>query len=668
MGRGAHVRWLSPLSTLIVLVAVFSSGCSDDGSPAPEANEIEAQTASNWVEAAIETEEFRSACAETVGCEESRYPQVSARENLWRAVVTREASGELRIGEIEAIEVPEGDGVPIGPFAGPYALVGLDDSGTVVDGQPIRFPEKMRVESVDGQVPLQWIELSDREVNTVAYLRASSSIVKLAIQDRAGEVVATSDLPFDAASLDSRIVGSGLLATPALAARRPFQGLPPYCSHVLVLDGEQDRHLAAGVTFEETVTLARPGPYQLAATQAALARLTPMLCQSIGRIAYGYVPDNTMTQGAVNSVGAGDLMLINLGAQFDEATLEEKLSRRLFLQRTITHEAGHNAETLLTVEGSDPQAYSGAWGFPPRTMANKTIDRVRLEMGLGEEWVRLHESFVGQEWAADYPSGDEETEARSSWAGRQITDAGFMSQYGSKNWWDDIAEFVSHTYLSEPVTAAYREHGVSEDLREDVGCQQMQAYGEKNLPARFTAVYTKLHFIQDLGLVEPEDVRYCMGESLDLPIDGEGFHVWQETMKLRSFENRVSAGIGTTKVGTRIYQMEAYGEANFADKAYPAKFYMRLDLGRSNDDIDRVPWPRGVYQLGLTGNNNLELRLDGAKAGNFDAMDGFVLVAEASNDRIAGSIVLQRVFRLDAPLPVPEKYDPPLIVRFMIEN
>lgn len=68
------------------------------------------------------------------------------------------------------------------------------------------------------------------------------------------------------------------------------------------------------------------------------------------------------------------------------------------------------------------------------------------------------------------------------------------------------------------------------------------------------------------------------------------------------------------------------------------------------------------------GDNNLELRLDGAKSGNFDAMTGFVLVAEASNDRIAGSIVLQRVMRLHAPLPVPEKYDPPLVIRFLIEN
>jgi hypothetical protein len=49
-------------------------------------------------------------------------------------------------------------------------------------------------------------------------------------------------------------------------------------------------------------------------------------------------------------------------------------------------------------------------------------------------------------------------------------------------------------------------------------------------------------------------------------------------------------------------------------------------------------------------------------------MDGFVLVAESSAKRIAGSIVLQRVFRLSAPLPVPERYDPPLVVRFSMDK
>ena len=328
----------------------------------------------------------------------------------------------------------------------------------------------------------------------------------------------------------------------------------------------------------------------------------------------------------------------------------------------------HSAQSLLTAEGSHPGNYSGSWGFPPRTLANKTIDNVRLEKGLAPEWIRLHKSFIAQDWAADLGSFEKVENTPPDWSKKDVVEGGFMSQYGSDDWAEDFATFVGHTYLSRATAESYLAHGVSDDSREDLGCLEMRRYNEKNLPSAFAAVYSKLHFIQDLGLVRPEDVKYCTGDNLGLPIDREGFHVWQNSMRLRSFENGIKAGIGTRDSGVRVFEMEGAGEAGFSDSTYPAKVKLRLDLGGRFDDLKDVSWPRGVYELGLTGNNNFTLRLDGAKAGNFDAMDGFVVVAEASNERIAGSIVLQRVFRLQAPMPVPEKYDPPLIVRFLIDK
>ena len=53
---------------------------------------------------------------------------------------------------------------------------------------------------------------------------------------------------------------------------------------------------------------------------------------------------------------------------------------------------------------------------------------------------------------------------------------------------------------------------------------------------------------------------------------------------------------------------------------------------------------------------------------NFDVYEGQTLVAEASNERIAGSIVIQRAMRLQAPLPVPQTHDPPLVIRFAIQK
>jgi hypothetical protein len=84
-----------------------------------------------------------------------------------------------------------------------------------------------------------------------------------------------------------------------------------------------------------------------------------------------------------------------------------------------------------------------------------------------------------------------------------------------------------------------------------------------------------------------------------------------------------------------------------------------------------VPWPRGVYRFGsFRDANNLMVRVDGARAGNRDAKDGFAIVTEASNDRIVGSIFLTRTLRVSAPSPLPvyDTFDPPLIIRFLTEK
>ena len=614
----------------------------------------------------MDTPEFANACAETPGCGAPQDSVSPATESLWRVQVVREASGDVRIERVEIIDVVSGDGVPIGPLAGKHALVGLDENGEVVDGQVLRFPEVRRVEYESSTV--EEIDLAGKAVDTLVYIKVSPSIIELAIQGLDGTRIDSTDvLPRpETASLDpvSRLLG----ISSAWAITRPFQGLSPYCSHVIVLQGEQDRRLAAGSQWEETSTLGRPGPYQLAATLAALSRMTPMLCHSIGRIAFVYVPGFDSILGAVKSQSAGDTIVINISTLLEEQALESKLSRRLMLQETLTHEAGHAAETLLSVEASATETeYAGSWGFPARTLANKTIDKVRLEMGLPAEWQRLHQSFVTQDWAAQYGEFPKDPGDPPAWSASDIVKGGFISHYASTNWAEDIADSIGHAYYSRLIGDAYDEHGLTA-LREDLGCQEMRRHTKKNLPSGFVAVYTKLHFLQDLGLVRPEDVKDCTGDKLGLPIDGEGFHVWQGRMKLRSFLNQIRATIGTKENGVRVFEMEGAGEAGFDDKTYPAKVKLRLDLGGWGGELKKVSWPRGVYELGLTGDNNFTIRLDGAKAGNFDAMDGFVVVAEASNERIAGSIVLQRVFRLQAPMPVPEKYNPPLVVRFLIDK
>lgn len=620
---------------------------------------------------AMSTPEYAEACKQTPGCAGSANMPLPQSESLWRVQVTRDAGGAIRIGRVDRVDVVAGQGVPVGPVYGEHALVARDAGGHVVDGQVIRFPGSMRIESLD-PAGFEIVDLAGESVDTMAYLPVTEAVVELAVQDRDGNVIDRVDVDAgrQSAWLDrlSRFIG----ISPAWALTRPFQGLPPHCSHIIVLQGEDDRTLAAGSQWESTARLGWPGPYQLAATQAALARLTPLLCQSIGRIAFAYVPDIGSVLAAVNSVGAGDTLMINISTLLSEEELETKLSRRLMLQATIAHEAGHAAETLLTVESSGndkllAKNYTGAWGFPARTLANKTIDNVRLEAGMEAEWRRMHESFMDVGWARDYKQFPDERGDPPAWNPADIANAGFISQYASTNWAEDIADTVAWAYFSKTVGDAYEANGVGQ-LRGDFGCIEMNAYHEKNLPSRLAALYTKLQFLKDLGLVTEQGVKECTGDYLGVPRDSPGFHVWQDGVRKRSYLNQLEAHIGTKESGVPVFEMTGSGEAGFGDKTYPAKLRLRLDLGNRFQNFDKVSWPRGVYQLGLAGDNNFSIRLDGAPAGNFDAMDGFVLVAESSGQRIAGSIALQRVFRLNAPLPVPERYDPPLVVRFSMDK
>lgn len=328
------------------------------------------------------------------------------------------------------------------------------------------------------------------------------------------------------------------------------------------------------------------------------------------------------------------------------------------MMRVILHEAGHTADVLLGAQAAD---FEGEWGMKPRMLAARTIERVRLEGGLRGEWTRVHQSFEKVDWAWSHVGGGEGPDSSA----REISEGGFMSSYGATSVPDDIAEMVAYTYMSGPFLQAGLGDGTPN--KRDLACQEMRKHGEKDLPSRLAAVYTKLLFLQDLGLVAEEDVETCTGPDLGLPIESSGFDLWHEGNKLRSFARNVTAAIGTQADGDRVFEMKGDGEAGFRDRMYPASVRLQLDLEKPDVPIHQVPWPRGVYPLGLFGDNNVELRLDGAPFGNFDAFDGYALVAEASNDRIAGSIFLERVVRVQA-FSVFERYDPPLVIRFRIEH
>lgn len=605
---------------------------------------------------------YEEACALVPGCGEPRFDLPAARETIYRVQLIRAGSGEVRIGQVQSLDVVEGDGVPLAPLSGSHLLVALDGSGAPLDAHPFRFAEEIDV-SVEAAFTHEHVHLTGVEVDAIGYLRASEEVAELIVVEESGTIVARTAPPAPIVSSDG--------SSPA-----PLVSPSEHCGHVVLLEGETDRAWATNMAYYAEAELLDPGPTQRAVVRGALELMTPLLCHAVSRIAIGHVPSDPGVGGVVRQLASGDLMLINTAVGYEESDLAGSEEQRLRMMHTIIHEAGHMAEALLNAEGTRPSNFggdwfAGEWDFVQRTVASDTLHNVRLDVSLFSEWHRTHQSFVAQGWAlpwadpTDGPVTEGAITAIRRWDAAKTAESGFMSRYGASYYAEDIADLVAWTYMAPHFRAAGIPNGVRQT--EDFGCQEMRAHGERSVPSRLSALYTKLMFLKDLGLVHPDDVEECTGANLGLPVDSPGFHVWQEETRLSSFDTAVTAIIGT--LGDRyVFEMTGNGEATFGDERYPATFRLLLDLAEGTRDVARVPWPRGVYPLSMVGPDKLELRLDGAGAGDFDVREGFALVAEASNERIAGSVFFTQSWRPHAPVPVPEVHDPPLIVRFLIEN
>ena len=620
-------------------------------------------------------ETYADACDAIDDCSSPRVDLTAPTERIFRVLVVRAADGTVSFGGIEAVDVVEGSGVPIGPLSGTHVLAGLDASGVSLDGQALRFPETFRLESYGDD---SWlgadVDLSAEDVATVGYVRALPEVTELALVAADGTILATTPAEPTIESTDPG------------AARAPLIGLSsPHCAHILVIDGEPDRPYARGLPYNlsplpsgETVTieLVQPGPTQLAVLQAALNRMTPLHCHAIGRVAFGRVPSMPELGGAVQG-GSSDLILINVAARdgttgrshYEEENLARDAIGRARMMRTILHEAGHATEHLLNATASTSDAFGGFWDPSSRTLASETIARVRLDKGLAIEWQRVHESFVSLGWARAYPcvpgrpcdTDGAAFRSGTDWGAHETTEAGVMSRYGGTSYWDDIADMVSWP-IAAPVFA---DAGLPNGPRnkEDFACQELGATSGDEVPSRVAAVYTKLKFLQDLGLVHTDDVDACIGAGVRLPIDAPGFDFWQDDVLRRSFRDGLGGTILHYTDDRNAFEARGAGAASFDGTEYPATIRVELQLGPG--PLELASYPRGVYVLGA-GGNVFELRMPDAPAGNFDVTEGFALVAEASASHIAGSLHITEGFRLDAPVPVPQVFDPPLIIRFMI--
>lgn len=602
---------------------------------------------------------FDEACALVPDCAQPRYSDAEAKQGIYRVMVERDASGSIRIVSVDQAEVFAGDGVPLSNVGASHLLVGMDANGDQVDAQGLRFASALGLESLDDFKRVE-IDLSDQSVNTVAYLEANEAIETLGVVDVDGNLLTVENLPQQARRKRAHTLKSD--AQPA-----------GHCAHVRILEGEADRFHAQNMAFYDDTVLLTPTPTQRAVIVAALNRMTPLMCHAVSRIAVGTVKNRGELNGAVAQIGGGDFMLINAGnLHYTENNLASFESVRVAMMRTILHEAGHALEALLNANSANPGDYGGHWTAANRSVASQTLDNVRLNVGLRDEWRRTHRAFASEDfaklWAND---GGPAREVVQEFSAVETAEAGFMSRYGGTGYTDDIAEMISWVYAAE----LYEKAGIPEGRREkeDYACQLMRQHTETSVPGRLAAVYTKVMFLHDLGALHSEDVARCLGPHIGLATSNDGMHVHQGGSHQSSFEDQVEAVIGNTSSGELVFEMSAHGEANFGDNRYPALFRLQLDLLNQASQHEasyraNPPWPRGLYPLTSSSLNVLELRLDGEPAGDFDSTEGFVLVAEASNQRISGSIFLTKVWRPHAPVPVPEVYDPPLIIRFQISN
>jgi hypothetical protein len=583
-------------------------------------------------------ETFEEACAAVPGCGESRYPIEGNLEPIYRVLVVRSAEGTFSIAQSERIELVEGDGIPLGPSGGDVLLAGRNASGEPVDGQLIRLPTTRLLEDLSANFPSEEQSLEGEATSAIGYVRALPDVTELVLLDLEGNAIVQAPLPV-APPEEEGVSREALIATSSSA-----------CAHVRVLDGEADREW-----LNKPYPILRPSPLQLALIDAALGRVSPLLCSGLSRIVLidgASIPEAGQFRGVVYPTVEGDVLYVNVTSVNDGVRRYtdiglQSLENQAVFQHVVTHETAHTFEALLNAERGGGQV--GGWSPGARSIAQQTIEHVRLRGTLRSAWVELHAQFVSFGLAEAF------TRTRMVASPLTIAEAGSMSLYGSTNAADDIAEMIAR-----PITGPEFERlGVSSVRDADVsGCVQMRTYTDESVPARYAALFTKLRFLQDLGVISEADVRWCTGPSLGLRDAGdEGFEFSQDGVPGRSFIADTDS-----RIENSVYEFGATGGVAFGEENFRARARLRLNMPEGEE---QAGLPRGIYQLSLATSDDFRVVVADQPAASFVVSDGFVLIASATNDRIVGSIFITEGFRYDAPFPVPQVFDPPLNISFV---
>lgn len=462
-----------------------------------------------------------------------------------------------------------------------------------------------------------------------------------------------------------------LLALAFAALLAGGQALAQTCE-LRVLDRSRAQEAYEGIRDD----LVDPGPSQRRVVSEAAAYLAPLPCHAVEQVAFVRdAGDDSGTMGWVYVTHHNDTLHIDARpARASENDLDPRLRPRVVGNvwaaaiETVVHESTHAAVHLLHTQrlegdclvgpiGCDGPTDASQWDADAQAAAREAVARLRLGGGFLAEWTRMHDAFVDAGMARAY--GGDGSPAVADAAAEALASGGFMTVYGSSEPSEDVAEMVAQVQAQALSDATFAGASVSAP-RSDFACQALRS-GSGDLTAATAAVYAKLAFLRDVGLVTEPAFARCVGSAGIDTRDGDGFHVFDRDGGFqRTFESLAVTMGAQASTGRTVFVLEGSGRASFGrgdDRVETAaELRLTLDLADADEPIGRVSWPRGIYRLG-EGANAVSLTLEDAPAGSFVASHGFVLVTSATAERIEGSIVLQRADRPFAPMGVPYAAD-----------
>jgi len=448
------------------------------------------------------------------------------------------------------------------------------------------------------------------------------------------------------------------LAALLLGASSSLAALSQNCPHVRILGPENLDEVQW--TMEDKVVPAEQTQRQVVGDAFDLA--PPLLCQAVQRVVFIEDEDSLGTTGLNKSNNRQDLIYLNAASPvFREGLLKISDSAKKEAMQTVLHEATHAATRLLyTRSTAAPPALlewrpdEELWRAEALSMAEEVVNRLRLEGGVIQEWERIHNAFRQFGFAGNYYGND--------WPDHRNDDQvanGFMSAYGGDDLMEDMAELASWALMSRHFK------GVAKAEPDDQACRDMRAESSDEIPARFTPVYTKLSFLNDLQMIDDASFEDCVG-TLGVKFDRRNLATQPGFQIIRPTTGEVGATLSedsSAHIGARpnsqnriFFTLKASGQLKIADQPQPANATLMLELAPADTEVEMVSWPRGIYRLFVPtpGGGSSRFILDFPESGRLVwATKGLVLVTRASNLRLQGTIVVQDTLRPLAPSPLP---------------